>query len=453
MIAAVRKELRPMMRLAGPLVMAELGWMAMGFVDVVMAGRIGPAAIGAGGVGSMLFFPIVIAGTGLISGMDTLVSQAFGAKDEVECQRSLIAGLWLSLAVTPVVIALLLATIPLLRALGTNPEVMNLLDPYVRTLAWGVPPLILYSAFRRYLQARNVVRPITFAVVSANLVNFAGNWLLMYGNWGAPRLGLTGSGISTALARAYIGLVLAIALVAHERGSGSRLFVMDWRPDLARIRRLAALGAPAAAQIGVEGAVFGIVSVMAAKLDPISLAAHTVGINVISLSYMVPLGISAAAAVRVGQAVGRRDAHGAAVAGWTALGLGGLFMGLAGVLLFTAPRAVARLYSPDDAVIGLSATLLWIAAFFELFDGLQVVATGALRGLGDTRTPAVAHFTGYWIFGLPIAWALCFHYGWGVRGLWVGLTVALILIGTVLIVFWERKVGRTNSPGAAAATG
>jgi MATE family multidrug resistance protein len=439
MIAALRRELRPMIRLAAPLAMAELGWMTMGFVDVVMAGRIGPAAIGAGGVGAMIFFPIVIAGTGLTSGLDTVVSQAFGAKNDEDCRRSLIAGLWLSLAITPVVTALLLAVIPLLRAIGTNPEVMELLGPFVGALAWGVPPLMFYSVFRRYLQARDVVRPITFAVVSANLVNFAGNWLLMYGNWGAPRLGLTGSGISTTLSRTYIGLVLAVALFRHERRYGYRLFRMDWRPDFARIRRLVALGVPVAVQIGVEGAVFGIVSVMAARLDALSLAAHTVGVNVISIAYMVPLGISSAAAVRVGQAVGRRDAHGAAMAGWTALGLGGGFMGLAGVLLFVAPRAVARLYSPDTAVIELSASLLWIAAFFELFDGLQVVATGALRGLGDTRTPAIAHFTGYWIFGLPVAWALCFHYGWGVRGIWIGLTVALVMIGMVLIVCWARK--------------
>jgi MATE family, multidrug efflux pump len=440
MIAALRKELRPMVRLAAPLAVAELGWMAMGFVDVVMAGRLGPAAIGAGGLGSMLFFPIVIAGTGLISGMDTLVSQAFGARNDDDCRGTLISGVWLSVAITPVVAALLLLTVPLLRAIGTNPEVMDLLGPYVSALAASVPPLMMYSVFRRYLQARDVVRPITFAVVSANLINFAGNWLLMYGNWGAPRLGLTGSGISTALSRVYIGLVLAIALLVHERWAGYRLFRMDWRPDLTRIRRLIALGFPSAVQIGAEGAVFGIVTVMAAKLDAISLAAHTVAVNVISISYMVPLGISSAAAVRVGQGIGRRDSRGAAVAGWTALALGGGFMALAGLLLFVAPRAVARLYSPNAAVIEVSATLLWIAAFFELFDGLQVVATGALRGLGDTRTPAIAHFTGYWIFGLPIAWALCFHYGWGVRGLWMGLTVALVLIGLVLISWYYRLV-------------
>jgi MATE family multidrug resistance protein len=181
---------------------------------------------------------------------------------------------------------------------------------------------------------------------------------------------------------------------------------------------------------------------MAAKLDAISLAAHTVGVNVISITYMVPLGISSAAAVRVGHAVGRRDAEGVRIAGWTALALGALFMSGAGIAFFAVPRAIARLYTPDAAVIAVSATLLWIAAFFELFDGVQIVATGALRGLGDTRTPAIAHFAGYWIFGLPVAYLLCFRYGWGVRGIWVGLTVALVLIGAVLVAAWRQALSQ-----------
>src|SRR3954464_1222729 len=199
MTGAFRKGLGPMLRLAAPLAAAELGWMAMGFIDTIMAGRIDAVSIGAGGVGHMIFFPIVVSATGLLLGMDTLVSQAFGANDDEDCRRTLISGMWLALAISPVTVALFLAVLPLLRALHTNPEVMALLEPYMRALAWGVTPLLFYTAFRRYLQARDIVRPITFAVVSANLINFAGNWLLMYGNWGAPKLGLEGSGISTSM--------------------------------------------------------------------------------------------------------------------------------------------------------------------------------------------------------------------------------------------------------------
>jgi multidrug resistance protein, MATE family len=439
-MTGLRKELRPMVRLAAPLAIAELGWMTMGFVDTIMAGRIDAISIGAGGVGHMLFFPIVVSATGLLLGMDTLVSHAFGAKQDDDCRHTLISGLWLSLFISPLTVALFLGTIPLLRAFDTNPEVMAVLTPYLQALSWGAPPLIFYTAFRRYLQARDIVRPITFAVVSANVINFGGNWLLMYGNWGAPRLGLVGSGISTALSRVYIAMVLGVALLRDEERYGWRLFHMSWRPDWSRIRILLGLGTPSALQIGVEGAVFGVVTVLAARLDAVSLAAHTIAVNVISITFMVPLGISSAAAVRVGQAVGRRDPHGAGVAGWTALALSAAFMGCAGVVLFVAPDAVARLYTKDAAVIAVSGSLLWIAAFFELFDGSQIVATGALRGLGDTRTPAIVHFAGYWIFGMPIAYLLCFRYEWGVRGIWVGLTVALVLIGVVLIAAWQRAL-------------
>ena len=193
-------------------------------------------------------------------------------------------------------------------------------------------------------------------------------------------------------------------------------------------------------QILAEGAVFGIVTVMAARFDEVSLAAHSIAVNVISITFMVPLGISSAAAVRVGQAVGRKSPQGIAVSGWTALLLGAGFMSAAGLALAIIPRWIARLYTPEAAVIAAGAALLRIAALFEIFDGLQVVATGALRGLGDTRTPALAHLAGYWLLGMPIAWVLCFTYNWGVTGIWVGLTSALIAIGLVLLAAWHREI-------------
>jgi MATE family multidrug resistance protein len=425
--------------MAAPLALAELGWMIMGFVDTVMAGRLSPAAIGAGSLGGMLFYPLVICATGMLYGMDTEVAQSAGARDEEACRRTLIQGLWLATLVGPLAAGALSAMLPLLRATHTNPGVMALLDPFVKALLWGVMPLLIYTALRRYIQAINIVKPITFAVVSANVVNFAGNWLLMYGNWGAPKMGLTGSGISTSLARVYIALVLLVTVLRHERGHGYPLFRMNWKPDLAHIRRLASLGFPVAIQILAEGAVFGIVTVLAARLDENSLAAHGIAVNVIAMTFMVPLGISSAAAVRVGQAVGRRDPPGVAVSGWTALLLSSMFMGTAGLALFFIPGVIARLYTPDTSVIPVAVGLLRIAAFFELFDGFQVVAGGALRGIGDTRSPALAHFGGYWLAGMPLAYVLCFLLQWGVCGIWVGLTVALILIGSGLVLVWRLR--------------
>ena len=429
-----------MLRLAAPLALAELGWMAMGIVDIIMAGPLGPAAVGAGSLGSILFYPIAVCGTGMLLGMDTLVSQSFGAEDPQDCRRTLVNGIWLGIGLAPVLALLIGALIPVLRATGTNPRVMAQLAPYIEALLWGIPPLLFYTAFRRYLQAVNIVKPVTFALVSANLVNVAGNWVLMYGHLGFPAMGLAGSGWSTSLSRVYMAAVLLAAIVLHEGDCGNPLLRMTWRPDFVRMRHLLSLGYPAALQILFEGAVFGVVSVFAARLDEASLAAHGIAVNVIATTYMVPLGISSAAAVRVGQAVGRKDPRGAAVSGWTALLLSTAFMGVAGVALAAAPRWIVRVYISDSAVVASGAILLRIAAVFELFDGLQVVATGALRGLGDTRTPMLAHLAGYWAIGLPVAYILCFRFRWGVPGIWFGLSAALILIGSTLLLVWRRRV-------------
>jgi MATE family multidrug resistance protein len=437
----LRREFRPMLQLASPLALAELGWMAMGTVDTIMAGPLGPAAIGAGGLGGMLFYPLAICGTGVLLGMDTLVAQSHGAGDPRECRRTLVSGLWLSVALAPALVVAIWALIPLLRAIGTNPQVMTLFEGYLKALLWGILPLLCYTAFRRYLQAVDIVKPVTFALVSANLVNLAGNYALMYGHWGFPAMGLEGSGYSTSVSRLYMAAVLLGAVVWNERRSGGILARISWHPDLARLRNLVSLGFPAALQILVEGAVFGVVTIFASRLDEATLAAHGIAMNVISTTYMVPLGISSAAAVRVGQAAGRKDLRGAAASGWSALLLSTLFMGAAGVALWAAPQWLIKIYSRDATVVSAGAALLRIAAFFELFDGFQTVATGALRGLGDTRTPMLAHFAGYWLVGLPVAYVLCFPLGWGAVGIWAGLCATLILIGSILLNFW-RKVGR-----------
>jgi MATE family multidrug resistance protein len=263
-------------------------------------------------------------------------------------------------------------------------------------------------------------------------------------------MGLAGSGWSTAVSRVYMAAVLLAALVWHERSCGWLLLRLSWRPDWTRVRRLLSLGLPAASQIGIEGGVFGLVTVFASRLDEVSLAAHAVAVNVVSTTFMVPLGISSAAAVRVGQACGRRDPHGAALSGWTAVLLGASFMGCAGVALALIPRAIVRVYSASDAVIAGGAVLVQIAALFQLFDGFQVVTTGALRGLGDTRSPMLAHFAGYWAIGVPIGYILCFHYRWGAPGIWVGLSTALILIGAALLLVWRSRVHRlVLSPAVA----
>jgi MATE family multidrug resistance protein len=443
----VRPALSRLLRLAGPVVVAELGWMAMGLVDTVMVGPLGPDAIGAVGLGSGLFMAVAIFGMGLLLGLDTLVSHAFGAGRRDECDRWLVHGLVLGIVVAVPLTAIVVTGLAFIDHAGLHPDVERLTIPYLRAVTWSLLPLLGYAALRRYLQGMGLVRPVTFALVSANLVNLAGNWALIYGHLGVPALGVAGAAWATCLARVYMVAVLAVAVIVHDQKAGSPLRTA-WHPiEPSRLARLFRLGFPAAAQVTLEVGVFAAATALAGTLDPVSLASHQIALNVAAFVFMVPLGMASASAVVVGHAVGRGDARGAGVAGWTALALISAFMLLVAAMLVSIPHRLLSVFTGNAAVIATGTTLLWIAAVFQLFDGLQAVATGVLRGVGDTRTPMLWNLAGHWMLGLPVGYFLCFRAGWGVQGLWVGLSVGLTSVGILLVLVWARRVTRL---GAAA---
>jgi len=437
----IAEEVRPMVRLAIPLVLAELGWMTMGIVDTMMVGRQAHSAeaMGAVSLGSILYMAVAIFGTGLMLGLDTLVSHSYGAGDVEDCHRSLVNGVYLSLALGPVLMGIVRLLEPILRSANIEPAVLGQAIPYLRALNWGTLPLLLYFVFRRYLQGMNLAKPVMFALISANFVNLVGNWTLVYGHLGMRAMGTVGSGWSTCLARLYMMSVLLLYSVYYDHRYKTGLRRTRRLPSFFRMWRLVQLGFPAATQFAMEVGVFAVATTLIGKLGAVALASHQVALNTVSLTYMVPLGISSAAAVRVGQALGRGDAHAASRAGWTAMALGTSFMTCMGVILLVVPRQIVRAYTPDPVVIQAASSLLFVAAFFQLFDGMQTVATGALRGAGDTRTPMLCHMFFYWAMGLPLGYHLCFGLGWGAAGLWTGLCLALILIGIALLYFWRRK--------------
>jgi MATE family multidrug resistance protein len=443
-LTALRSEFRPTLRLALPLVFAELGWMSMNIVDTIMVGHLPNSAVSMGAVslGSGIFIVLALFGEGLLIGLDTLVSQAFGAGQREDCHRSLINGIYLSLALTPLLAAPVWLMARLLTAIGTDPAVNALAVPYTKALAVGLLPLLLYFGVRRCMQSMNMVKPVMFALVTANLVNALFNWLLIYGKWGFPAMGTVGSGWSTAIARTYMAIVLIGYLLWYDYRHHTQLLETPVEIDFPRIRKLIALGIPAAMQFTLESGVFAVVTAMSAKLGAVPLASHQIALNTVALTYMVPLGICSAAAVRVGQAIGRRDAQGAADAGGTAIFIAAAFMTCASVVLLVFPRWIALAYTPDESVIRSTIRLLAAGAAFQLFDGIQTVATGSLRGAGDTRTPMLCHLLAYWVIGLPLGAWLCFRRGWGVIGLWIGLSLALILIGIVLLLVWRSTVLR-----------
>lgn len=435
-LPGVAAELRPTLALAGPVVAAELGWVAMGVVDTMVVGRLGAEAVGAVGLGSVAFFTVAVFGFGLLLGLDTLVSQAFGAGDLSDCHHSLYQGVYLAAALTPPLMLVVVAGTPWMAALGVGPEVLGAATPYIRATAWGTFPLLLYCAFRRYLQATGRVRPVMVALVTANLVNLAGNWVLVFGHLGFPAMGVEGSGWATTVSRLYLALALAGYTVWRDWRDPVGLLSAPWRPDPARLRRLLALGLPAATHVTLEVGVFATATALAARFDAASLAAHQVVLNVASVTFMVPFGLGSAGAVRVGQALGRRDPAAAARAGWTTLTLATAFMAASALVFAVAPRAVLRSFTDDPRVLAAGVGLMFVAAGFQVFDGVQGVITGNLRGAGDTRTPMTVGLLAHWGLGLPVGYALGFAAGLGVVGLWLGLSLGLATAAAALFYAW-----------------
>lgn len=302
-----RQELAAMTVLAIPVVLSELGWTALGIVDTIMVGKLGPAAIGAVALANALYFVPALFGMGLLLGLDTLVAQAYGRQDHDDCHRWLVQGIYLACIITPPLTLLIFLASFGIVPFGINVQVAAPAAAYLRLLNWGTLPLLVYGGARRYLQGVADVRVITLTAVGANLLNWFGNWVLIYGKLGLPALGMNGSAISTVVVRVFMAAALLGFAWRHERQRGHSLFRHWPRPCLAKIRKLLCLGAPAAGQILLEVGAWNLATFSAGLLTPVELATHQIVLNYASLTYMVPLGISAAAAVSVGHAMGAGD--------------------------------------------------------------------------------------------------------------------------------------------------
>ena len=428
-----------MFHLAVPVIVAELGWITMGIVDTIMVGPLGPAAIGAVGTGSTMFFALMMLGMGTLLALDTFVAQNFGARRIDECHRWLFAALQLAGLMSVVLVGAAALGVWLLPRAGLHPDVIVLLQPYLGKLLWSVPPLLAYTVFRRYLQAMHVVLPVMVTLISANLINALANWMFVYGHLGAPALGVVGSAYATLAARIYLAGGLFAVILYRERARPSGLHDVPFAWDLDRMRAIVRLGLPAALQVTLEVGVFAMAGALAARITPMALAANQIVLNIVGFFFMVPFGLSSAAAVRVGHAVGRGDGDGTRRAGWAAIGLGLLFTLVMSTLFVLVPTPFLQVFTREPAVLRTGATLLLIYAAFQPFDACQTVATGALRGLGDTRTPMLVNLVGHWGIGLPLAYVLCFWRGWSVIGLWSGLSFSLMLIGVTLLAVWHGR--------------
>jgi MATE family multidrug resistance protein len=438
-----REDLRATIRLALPVVVIQVGMMAMGVVDTVMVGHLSPQALAAVALGNLYFFGLAIFAMGTLMVLDPVVAQAVGARDEPAVARGIQRGVVLAALLTVPAALLLLAAGWFMNLARQPAEVVPLAAAYAVRLAPGVLPFFVFVVFRQSLQSMRVTAPIVVAIVVANLVNAALNWMLIFGRLGAPAMGVVGSAWATTASRWLLAILLV--LLVRRRLAG---YLWPIRPEIreaAALGRMLRLGLPIGSQMVLEFGAFACVALMMGWLGTREMAGHQVAINLASLTFMVPLGTADAASVLVGQAVGRADPLGARGASASALLCGAGFMSLTAIVFLAAPGPLARCYTDDATVLAVATALIPLAGVFQVFDGLQAVAGGILRGLGETRVAMVVNLLGYWGLGLPVSYVFGVHLGYGPAGLWWGLVLGLAVVATILLTRVRVALSRSQA--------
>ncbi|MGZ7038897.1 MAG: MATE family efflux transporter [Thermoanaerobaculia bacterium] len=428
----MRNELRELFRLAAPLAAAQAGSQLMGIVDVAVLGRYGARELAAAGIGNAIFFAISVLGMGIVLGIDPLVSQAVGAGDPARARRVLWQGVWLSLAVSAVLTVALIGAAVAMPIIGT-PELIAPARAFLLIRTAGLVPFLLFFAVRAYLQAHGITRPMVIAMAVANVVNLAGDILLVFGYGPIPPLGVAGAALAT-VACTFLQLAIVVAAVKRLHVPGP----VDHSWDAREVNHAFRVGLPVGLHMGAEVGVFALVALLAGRLGTMHLAAHQVVINLASFTFTVAVGVASAGSVRVGLAIGSRDPVATRTAGHVAFLGGALVMGVGAAVFALFPAAMARLLTNRKEIIAASIPLMIVAAVFQLSDGVQAAGAGVLRGAGDTRFVFYANIVGHWLIGLPIALYLGFTRRMGIVGLWWGLCVGLTVVAVLLYVRFER---------------
>lgn len=436
-----RADLQAMYRLAVPIVVVQVGLMLMGVVDTVMVGHLSRQALAAVALGNVYVFASACIGMGVLMVIDPIVSQAVGAADAPAIARGVQRGLVLALVLTIPCTLILLPGEQVLGWLRQPPDVVPLAAQYTRATLPGFFPFLAFIVFRQTLQAMDRLAPIVWIVVLGNLANAALNWVFIYGHLGSPAYGVVGSGYATAIGRTILGVgLLALAWPTL------RPTMIPWRRDAFQLPSLLTMlrvGAPIAVTMELEYGAFALVGLMMGTLGTLDMAGHQVALNLASLTFMVPLGVSGAGAVLVGQAIGRGDADGMRRAAGAALTLGVGFMACTAVLFLVIPGTFAALYTGDPGVYALAASLIPIAGVFQVFDGTQAVTVGILRGAGDTTAPMIINVLGFWLVGVPASLVFGFALGGGPRGLWWGFVAGLAAVAAFLLLRLRSRFHRS----------
>ena len=432
-----RTEIRELALLAGPIALMQLGQISNGFVDVLMVGRLGSASLAGVALGNATYYLFALICIGTLMAVGPMVAQAYGAQDDELIGRSARQGMWLAFGLAVPVIYVIWNASHLWQHMNQDPTTIAIAQAYLHAAVFGFLPFLWFIALRSFIEAVSRPWPVTLIILTGVGLNALSNYALMFGKFGLPELGLVGTGWATAIVNWF--MFLAVLGLVQGRAKLRKLAMLRRLrlPDVPIIKELLRIGLPIGTSFGLEVTLFSSVAFFVGTLGPTPLASHQIAIQCAAATFMVPLGISIATSVRVGHAVGSKEPARAALAGYLGIGLSATFMLCTSVLFWVFPRSIMGMFldlgdPANQTAISLGISLLGIAAVFQIVDGLQVSAGGALRGLKDTRIPMIFCFIAYWVLGMPLAATLGFGFDLGAQGFWWGLVGGLAAASCML---------------------
>jgi len=448
----IKQELSRLARIATPIMITNVSMMFMGVVDTFMVGKISSTELAAVGAASNVYWFIVVFGSGLLNSLDTLISQAFGAKQFKAAYQYLYQGILAGLASCIIMIPACYLVAYFYYLVGADEQVLQSVRDYLYVIAWGTPFIMIFSCYQKFWQAQGITLPITLIMILCNVINYFADDAVVLGKYGFPQMGAVGvAWASWATRFACVGMVLCythwkfkhdrspfVAIIEKLKTEGTKRF--KYHP--LQQRKIWQLGVPSAIQIFFEAGAFMLASVVAASLSVISLAAHNVVLMIAATAFMMPLGISAATSVRVGYHIGKGNQMLAKHAGWLGIAMGAAVMTVSAFIVLTFSKPLVSVFTRDVLVVETALKMMVLVGIFQVFDGIQVTISGAMRGAGNTRSPMYAYIFGYYVVGLSLALHLCYTKNLGIYGIWVGLATALIIASIILLWMWQRTISR-----------
>jgi len=438
-IKNIKLEISKTFKLAYPVIIGQLGVIMMGVVDSIMVGKLGSVPLAAASLGNSLIFLILIIGIGSSVVVSPIVAILVGGKRFSECGVYFRQSLLVNIVLSIIMAGVILIGINYIQYLNQPKEVIELAIIYMTIVGLSAIPLMLFQTYKQFIEGLSIMKPAMIIAILANIINAFVNWILIFGELGFPKLGLAGAAWATFLSRVFMAVVIMIYVMRNQKYKQYDVTFHFRGINIPVIKKLLSLGLPSGFQYFFEVGAFTFAVIMIGWIGANELAAHQIAINLASITFMAVLGISQAASIRVGNAMGEQNIPNVRKAGFTAIALGAGIMSLAGITFILLHNYLPTLYIDDEAVISIASRLIIIAALFQLSDGTQAVGIGVLRGLTDVKGPTIITFIAYWIISLPIAYVLAFYFNLGVDGVWIGLLIGLTVSAILLTFRFNHK--------------